>query len=156
MARPYRIDLTEIVDAPVEEVYAVVADVEAYPEFIEDFESVRVNGDLIEMSVRAGPIGLSWTQRVRHEPNRSIRFVLVSGPFRSFRGAWEFTPVDGKTKARYWTEFELMLRVPGVSAIVERQVERNAERTLHAFQQRIRDLRAKRSAQSDQTTSDAS
>lgn len=144
MANPYRIDLSEIVDAPVEEVYAVVADVRAYPEFLQDFESVRINGDLVEMSVKAGPVTLVWTQRVRYNLNQSIQFVLVSGPFRSFRGAWEFTPVDGRTRTRYWTEFELALRVPGISGIVERQVERNAERTLHAFQRRIQDLRRRR------------
>jgi ribosome-associated toxin RatA of RatAB toxin-antitoxin module len=143
---PYRIDRTEIIEAPVDVVYETVADVPSYPEFLEEFESVRVKGDVVEMSVRAGPITLNWTQRVKMEPNKSIRFELLSGPFRSFRGGWEFAPLDAGTRARYWTEFELALRIPGVSGIVERQVERNTERTLAAFQRRVREIMRKRQA----------
>ena len=85
-----QIERTEIVEAPVELVYATVADVESYPEFLAEFESVRIRGEVVEMAVRAGPVTLKWTQKVTFDPNKSIGFTLLSGPFRSFRGGWEF------------------------------------------------------------------
>lgn len=135
-----------ILTAPVEEVYPVVADVERYPEFLPDVKAVRREGDLVEMTVQAGPLELTWVHRAEFVENREIRLTLVRGPFRRLDGRWSFTPVDGGTLVTYRTAWDLNLPLPGAGLIVSRALKANLEGTIRAFVRRIRDLRRARRA----------
>jgi ribosome-associated toxin RatA of RatAB toxin-antitoxin module len=83
----------------VQQVYALVADVERYPEFLPWCTEARIlAGDDHEVTVRLGlSSGLaraSFTTITRLAP-RAITMSLVDGPFDELEGRWDFTPVGG-------------------------------------------------------------
>ena len=87
----------------VQQVYALVADVERYPEFLPWCTEARIlAGDDHEVTVRLGlSSGLaraSFTTLNRLEPS-AITMSLVDGPFEELEGRWDFTPV-GETGTR--------------------------------------------------------
>ncbi|GIW07057.1 MAG: ubiquinone-binding protein [Dehalococcoidia bacterium] len=133
-----------VLTAPVEDVYQVVADVERYPDFLPDVKAVRRQGDLIEMTVQAGPLELTWVHRADFVENREIRLTLVRGPFRRLDGRWTFTPVEDGTHVTYRTVWELDLPLPGAGFVVSRALKANVEGTVRAFVNRIRQLRRAR------------
>ena len=125
------------VDYPVEKIYEVVADVSRYPEFLPGIKKVEVNGDLVKMTVNMGPATVSWTSKATYEPNKSISFKLVEGPFKQLDGKWEFA-VDGKmTRIKYMTDFELTLPIPGINEIAAKAIEANTNAILEAFKKRL-------------------
>jgi ribosome-associated toxin RatA of RatAB toxin-antitoxin module len=129
------------IDAPVEQVYRVVADVVRYPEFLPGVEKVaRLEADIVEMTVRLGPIDITWKSRATFRPNESIVIELVEGPFRQMDVKWEFTPQGDRTRARYATDFELNLRLPAIHRIAARAIEANADATIEAFRRRVLSL----------------
>ena len=75
--------------------YALVEDIEAYPQFLPWCRTSRVierTGDttLAELSVGVKGIHQSFTTRNQNRPVDSIELELVSGPFRAFHAAWRF------------------------------------------------------------------
>jgi ribosome-associated toxin RatA of RatAB toxin-antitoxin module len=137
---PQRIEKAGEIDAPVEKVYQVIADVCKYPEFLPGVQEVAQDGDLFEMVVSLGPIDVTWTSRAVFEPYESIATHLVEGPFRQMDVRWEFAPQGDQTEVRYTTDFELHLRLPGIGRIVSRAIEANTEPTMRAFRRRVRSL----------------
>jgi ribosome-associated toxin RatA of RatAB toxin-antitoxin module len=135
------IEKTGEIDAPLAKVYQVVADVERYPEFLPGVDKVtRLEGDLVEMTVRMGPVDVTWTSRAELKPYESIVIELVKGPFRQMDVRWEFTPQGDRTLVRYVTDFELSLPVPGIRRIAARAIKANADLTMRAFRQRVLSL----------------
>jgi ribosome-associated toxin RatA of RatAB toxin-antitoxin module len=129
------------IQAPLAQVYGVVADVVRYPEFLPGVQDVvRLDADFVRMTVRLGPLDVSWTSRATLRPNESIFIELVEGPFRQMDVTWEFTPQGDKTWIKYATDFELSLSLPGIRRIAARAIEANADATMEAFRRRILSL----------------
>ncbi len=125
------------VEFPVEKIYQTVADVEKYPEFLPGIKKVEVNGDLVKMTVNMGPATVSWTSKATYDPNKSISFKLVEGPFKQLDGKWEFEPNGKMTKIKYMTDFELTLPIPGINEIAAKAIEANTNAILEAFKKRL-------------------
>ena len=125
------------VEFPVEKIYNVVADVSKYPEFLPGIKKVEVNGDLVTMTVNMGPATVSWTSKATYEPNKSISFKLVEGPFKQMDGRWEFGVDGNKTKIKYLTDFELTLSIPGINEIAAKAIEANSNSIIEAFKKRL-------------------
>lgn len=75
--------------------YALVADVEAYPQFLPWCRSVEVHyrdADTVEasMELARGPLRKFLTTRNRMQPSEAIDIELVRGPFRRLEGRWRF------------------------------------------------------------------
>jgi ribosome-associated toxin RatA of RatAB toxin-antitoxin module len=135
------IEKTGEIDAPVETVYQVVADVERYPEFLPGVKRVaRLEGGLVEMTVGLGPFDLTWTSRARLTPYESIAIDLVEGPFRRMDVRWEFASQGQGTRVRYTTDYELRLSLPGMGRIVSRAIQANTDATIRAFRRRVLSL----------------
>ena len=79
------------------DMYALVADVERYPEFLPWCRSSSLS-DNPDGSVKAtiemakGPLHRSFTTRNRLVPDERIEIHLVDGPFRRLDGTWRFEP----------------------------------------------------------------
>ncbi len=131
-----RIVREAFVAAPPGIAFDVVAAVERYPEFLGDVKAVRRTGDIVEMTVQAGPLELTFANRARFDRPRRIDLDLVRGPFKAMQAAWQFTPEAGGTRVRYEAAFELALKVPGAGRVVAAALAANAERTVEAFRQR--------------------
>ncbi len=99
------------------QMYALVNDIEAYPEFLPWCEKTRlleVSGDEIEASItlRKGAIRKTFVTRNHNEPGSKIVVSLVEGPFRHLDGFWCFEDLpDGGSRVTLDMRFEFANRL---------------------------------------------
>jgi coenzyme Q-binding protein COQ10 len=100
--------------------FAVVADVERYPEFVPGWVDARVrhrDGDrlIVEQVVGRGPLRWVLVSEARIRPCETIRIVGLSGPFRHLEVAWRFG-ADGPSQCTVGLE----LTADGLASVVGR------------------------------------
>ncbi len=86
---------TAVVPYSASQMYALVTDIEAYPDFLPWCRSVsvqeRTQGHAVAtVEIRKGPLRHSLTTRNTLVENERVEVRLVSGPFRQLLGLWEF------------------------------------------------------------------
>ena len=79
--------------------YALINDVESYPQFLPWCTHARVESRtpqqiVATIGVRQGALHGEFTTRNTLEADRSVQMRLVSGPFRTLEGQWLLTPVE--------------------------------------------------------------
>ena len=82
-----------------QEMYQLVNDVNAYPEFLPGCSETTVlldQADLMKASVKVSKAGISQTFVTENTlvPNQSITMNLLEGPFKHLTGGWTFTALD--------------------------------------------------------------
>ena len=85
-----------IVPYPAEAIFALVADLEAYPQFLPGcIASSVLSRDstslVASLSLSKGPFASSFTTRNTLEPPHRMTMELVDGPFKSLHGEWRIT-----------------------------------------------------------------
>jgi ribosome-associated toxin RatA of RatAB toxin-antitoxin module len=88
-----------LVNQPPARLYALINDIESYPQFLPWCSHASVEsrppGEIVAtLGVRLGALQGEFTTRNTLEPERSVRMQLVSGPFRALEGLWLLTPVE--------------------------------------------------------------
>ncbi len=81
------------------QMYALVDDIERYPEFLPWCRSAREwsrNEDEVKASLemQRGPLHKTFTTQNRLQPGKMIEMRLVDGPFRHLEGFWRFSALD--------------------------------------------------------------
>jgi ribosome-associated toxin RatA of RatAB toxin-antitoxin module len=81
-----------------QEMYALVTDVAAYPEFLPWCDQARVIeanelGVIAEIGIAFSGIHQKFTTRNEHQLGQGVRMQLVDGPFSQLDGQWNFSPV---------------------------------------------------------------
>ncbi len=89
------VDRSAIVSCSPKEMFALVADVEAYPEFLPGCEAalLRSKSDtelVATLTLGFGGLSSTFTTRNRLDPPGAMGLELVDGPFRVLRGGWTF------------------------------------------------------------------
>ena len=89
-----------LVNKPAAEVFALINDIESYPQFLPWCTHAHVGARsptqiVATIGVRQGALRGEFTTRNILDPVRSVRMQLVSGPFRTLEGEWLLTPVEG-------------------------------------------------------------
>jgi uncharacterized membrane protein len=104
---------TEI-EAPIDAVYAVAADVEGSPRWqpeIKVAECMEHNGGeqtLVHMETDAKVRTLGADMRFSYERPTRISWAQEEGDLKSVEGSWELEDLgDGRTRATYWLEVDL-------------------------------------------------
>jgi ribosome-associated toxin RatA of RatAB toxin-antitoxin module len=87
-----------LVAQPPERMFALINDIERYPQFLPWCTSAQVQSRtdreiIASIGVRRGALHTQFTTRNELEANRRIRIQLVSGPFKTLEGEWTFLPV---------------------------------------------------------------
>ena len=82
-----------------DEMYQLVNDVSAYPEFLPGCVAADVlssSKELMCASVKVAKAGISQTFTTENTlvEGRAIKMSLVDGPFKHLNGGWVFTPLD--------------------------------------------------------------
>jgi uncharacterized membrane protein len=103
------------IDAPIEEVFAVAADVEGSPRWQPEIKAVEVletNDDghqvLVKIDTDAKVRTLTSTMRFGYDDPTGISWEQSDGDLKSVRGSWEFEALgDDRTRATYWMEVDL-------------------------------------------------
>jgi ribosome-associated toxin RatA of RatAB toxin-antitoxin module len=94
------------------QMFDLVADMEAYPEFLPGCTSAEIlsreDGRLCgRMEVGRLGIHQSFTTCNRFEPGEWMELELVDGPFRKLQGVWKFLPLrEDACKVELRLEFE--------------------------------------------------
>lgn len=144
-----RVESTVTIRAPRERVIAVARDIESYPSFMEDVESINVveksdDGRTVVADwvgvVKKFGIKVRWTEQDDWVPEDGYsKFRQVKGDYDQFEGEWRFTDLgDGTT--RFDSVLDYRLEIPLVGAIVKQLVHKiiqaNLDSTLAAIRQR--------------------
>lgn len=107
-----RITRSALVMFSAEQMFRLVNDVHAYPEFLPGCVGSRVHesgDDFMTASVDVAKAGIAktFTTRNQLDANRQIKMELVDGPFRKLAGWWTFTPLDvDACKVEFDLDFE--------------------------------------------------
>ena len=88
-----------LVNRPPAQLFALINDIESYPQFLPWCTHARVLSRspteiVATIGVRQGALHGEFTTRNTLEPDRRIDMSLVSGPFRTLAGEWRLTPID--------------------------------------------------------------
>lgn len=130
-----------------EEMYALVADVAQYPQFLPWCDRAAVlsqdaNGVTAEVGIAFSGIRQSFTTRNTHTPPSQVDMALVKGPFSQLEGQWIFLPVgDGSQRA---CKVQLSLRYAFDNVLLGRLVgpvfDKIAGTLVDAFVKRARQI----------------
>jgi ribosome-associated toxin RatA of RatAB toxin-antitoxin module len=136
---------TSTIDADVDAIFAVIIDLERYPEWVEGMletevlstdEQGRPHQARFRIDARIAEV--TYTLEYRYdEPN--VRWNLVEGEMvNQLDGAYELTPVDGgSTRVRYSLDADVDMPVPGF--LKKRAAKTILDQGLRGLKQRAED-----------------
>lgn len=125
---------TEVYATPAE-VMAVVADFEAYPDWVGNLEEVEVlardrrgRGTRVAFRLRTPMGDQAYTLAYRYQPkDAGVTWTYVEGTLDDLAGSYELDPSDdGTTKVTYRLEVALGVPLPG---LVKRQAAKQIVRS---------------------------
>jgi len=138
------VDRSALVQYSNDEMFALVADINAYPKFLPWCSDAAVlSQQQDEVSARidfsVGGISKSFTTRNHHQPGSEISMQLLDGPFSELQGRWRFEPLgDDGSKISLHLEYDFSSRM--VSLAVGPVFNKIANSLVDAFQQRAVDV----------------
>lgn len=139
-----QISRSALVPYSAEQMYRLVNDVDAYPEFLPGCTGSRVldnSGDQMTAAVDVSKAGISKTFTTRNTliSNQSILMQLVDGPFRKLTGGWHFTSLgDDACKVELSLDFEFTNML--VEMAFGRIFKELANNMVQAFSQRAKEV----------------
>lgn len=107
------------------QMFDLVADVQAYPQFLPLCEDLRIrrsvkNSDGLDVLVADMTVGYkaiheTFTSRVTLDPDNSqILVTYLEGPFSHLDNRWQFLPSDKGCKVEFYIDYEFRNRMLGV------------------------------------------
>jgi uncharacterized membrane protein len=142
-----RIELSIIVNAPVEKVYEVARDVESFPSIMEDLQSLTVlerspdgNRTVTEWVglIKQFAMKLKWQQEDIWDPARHRDdFKALKGDVDEMSGYWQFTQEGEGTRFDSLVDYEI--NVPLVGPLIKNLIKKLMESNLSAQMQAIKD-----------------
>jgi len=133
-----------IAESP-ERMYALINDIERYPEFVPWCTASRVEsrkeGEVVAtLTIKRGPLRAEFTTRNLLEPGKRVLMQFVSGPFRVLEGLWTLTPLgDLGCRVELEMRFEFANRVAGT--LFAPLFEDTAASLVDAFVKRARETK---------------
>jgi ribosome-associated toxin RatA of RatAB toxin-antitoxin module len=124
--------------------FALVADIERYPQFVPWVASVdvleRKPGHVVaRMHMQRSGVHEKFTTRSALAPPHRIDMHLVEGPFKSLEGCWTFEDIAGRgTRISLSIQFEFAN--PLLSMLLSRTFEKSCGQLVDAFVEHARDV----------------
>src|SRR4030095_1477786 len=134
-----------LIAEPPARMYALINDIEHYPDFVPGCTAARVlerkPGEIVAtLNIKRGPLKAEFTTRNLLEPDRRILMQLVKGPFRVLEGLWTLTPLgDLGCRVELEMRFEFANRAAGT--LFEPLFEGTAASLVDAFVKRARETK---------------
>ena len=134
-----RIVRSAIVEHKAEEMFALVDDIEAYPQFLPWCTGTTVHertaqGTRATLTIGMRGLRQSFTTQNEYRPGESIDMRLLKGPFRHFAAAWRFKPLSPQACS---IELSLEYELSGALArILARLFDQIADTMVDAFTRR--------------------
>ena len=107
------VERSALVEFSAERMYALVNDVESYPQFLPWCSGASVTTNepshtVATLKINYRGIREQFTTDNENVPGSSIEMRLLSGPFRHLRGRWQFTPLEeAACKIEFRIEYEI-------------------------------------------------
>jgi coenzyme Q-binding protein COQ10 len=132
-----------------EQLFALVGNVDAYPEFVPWIQSMRTwnartDGEGATLVDAQAGVGFSFlkekfTTRVRRDGKvNQIDVALLSGPFKHLRNRWRFVPVEGGTKIEFDIDFEFKSKM--LATLLNANFHHAVEKLMTCFEARAKAL----------------
>jgi len=124
------------------QMFALVDDIERYPEFVPWVDGARQierTADQVigRLEMHRSGVRERFTTRNILKPPNEIELTLVDGPFKTLEGRWSFEPIgDRGTKVGLWMRFEFAN--PLLSMLLSRSFEKNCGELVNSFVARAR------------------
>lgn len=132
-----------------EQLFALVGNVDAYPEFVPWIQSMRTwnaraDGDGVSLVDAQAGVGFSFLKekfstRVRRDAQASqIDVALISGPFKHLVNRWRFVPVEGGTKIEFDIDFEFKSKM--LAGLLSANFHHAVDKLMACFEARAKTL----------------
>ena len=136
-----KVEASIVIHAPLDGVYRLAKDVEAFPEFMPDLETVRVlerrdSNTVTEWVGMMQGRKVRWVEEDEWDDVRHLcQFRQREGDFTKYEGAWSFAATPDGTRTTVALEFELELPLAGalLSNLLKVLVRKNLESMLAAL-----------------------
>ena len=133
-----------------EQLYALVGDVMAYPDFVPWINSMRTwnprtLGEGVEAVDAEAGVGFSFlkerfsTRVRRDDPNKQIDVSLLSGPFKRLANRWQFVD-DGDVGTRVEFDIDFQFKSRLLEALLAANFGHAVDRLMECFEERARAL----------------
>ena len=137
-------DTVKRVSHPPDEMFALVADVERYPEFVPLCERLSVRSRkerdgravlVADMTVGYKAIRETFTSQVHLKPDEmAIDVSYLDGPFRYLSNRWRFEPAGNGCDVHFHIDYEFKSRILG--AMMGARFDRAFRMVTNAFEKR--------------------
>jgi coenzyme Q-binding protein COQ10 len=127
-----------------ERMFALVADVDSYPQFLPLCEALTVrsrkerNGHTMlvaDMTIGYKAIRETFTTQVLLKPDENtIDVSYIDGPFKYLSNVWRFEPAEGGCMVRFFIDYEFKSRILG--AVMGTMFDRAFRMFAEAFEKR--------------------
>ena len=126
-----------------EQMYALVADIERYPEFLPWCVAARIKerrADFINADLVIGfrMFRERFASHVKLDPPGRIDVTYAEGPFRYLNNHWTFEPVPGGCRLDFFVDFEFKSRI--LQRVIELLFHEAVRRMVGAFEHRAEQL----------------
>ncbi len=143
-----KVSRSAIVPFSASEMFALVDDIEAYPDFLPWCKNASVNQRDSEtvvatLELRRGRISKSFTTRNLQKQDQSIGLSLVGGPFRHLSGGWNFDEL-GESGCKVSLELEFEFQNPITDMVFGRFLEESCNSLVDAFTHRAGEIYGKK------------
>lgn len=135
-----RVSRSAIVEHSAESLYALLEDIESYPEFLPWCRGASVRTRTQDRTVATLSVGLrgikqSFTTENRNSAGRAIQMHLVEGPFKHFSAHWKLTPLGAHAaRVEFGMAYEFSSRV--IARVLEPLFGQIADTMVDAFVRR--------------------
>lgn len=125
-----------------EKIYALVADVEKYPEFIPWCVGARIKEQTDEWIIADLLVGFKgvkevYTSKVHLLPNK-IEVEYLKGPFSHLENKWEFEDLENGAKINFLIRFEFKSKI--LQSLIGGLFDKACMKMVHAFEERAKEL----------------
>ena len=138
-----------VVNAPLQTVFALARDVESFPQFMPDVESLVVSerspDGLRTVTDWVGvasdfKLKVRWTEEdMWDEAAHTCRFTQLKGDYTAYGGQWTFT-AESPTVTKFASEIDYELDIPLIGPLLKAMVARimrdNTQKILEAIKTR--------------------
>lgn len=138
------------VEHSAEDMFALVADVRSYPEFVPLCQSLRVRGEspldgnrsvvVADMTVAYKMFKETFTSRVELDPDkREILVTYLDGPFKKMENRWRFEEVsESRCVVEFFIDYEFRSRA--LASLMGAMFDRAFRKFSSAFEARADQL----------------
>ena len=134
-----------IVARPVAQVYTLAKDIERFPEFMADVESVEILEDNPPRrvshwvgSVKEFNRTIEWTEEDYWDDNDHVcTFTQLEGDFAEYQGRWEFAEAPEGTRIHIAVQYEYNIPLIGalIKNLLRKKMQQNTDAMLAALRE---------------------